>query len=131
MLDRRRLGTFLIGGAVGALAGIVFAPRSGRELRGSISNRAGEARERSREAYFDAQERLQERFSERREDFHEAREAAPASEAGTPAAEPEAPRPLGGLRSIPADSEELRERIRATRNRLRGRSGGSGEGGLR
>src|SRR3712207_2501352 len=55
VLDKQRLRTFLLGGAVGILAGILLAPRSGRELRGSIADRAGEARERSRETYFEAQ----------------------------------------------------------------------------
>lgn len=120
MLDRRRLGAFLLGGAVGALAGIVFAPRSGKELRGSLSDRAGEARERGREAYFDAQEKFQERRSERR-DLHERHETDPASEDESPPVE----------RSTPTDAEDLRERIRATRGRLSARRGGSGEGGLR
>lgn len=67
MLDKQKLRTFVLGGLTGVLAGILFAPKSGRELRGSISSRAGEARERGRETYFDAQERVQERVAEARE----------------------------------------------------------------
>ena len=67
MLDKRRLRTFVLGGAVGALVGILLAPRSGRELRGSIANRAGEARERGRETYFEAQEQMRDRLAEARE----------------------------------------------------------------
>lgn len=67
MLDKQRLRTFLLGGLAGTLAGIIFAPKSGKELRGTIASRAGEARERSRETYFDAQERMQERVSRNRE----------------------------------------------------------------
>ena len=67
MLDKQRLTTFVLGGVAGALAGILLAPKSGKELRGSIASRAGEARERGRESYFEAQERLQERFAESRE----------------------------------------------------------------
>ena len=67
MLDKQKLSTFVLGGLTGVLAGILFAPKSGRELRGSISSRAGEARERGRETYFDAQERMQERVAEARE----------------------------------------------------------------
>lgn len=67
MIDKQRLRTFLLGGAIGALAGVLLAPRSGRELRSNLANRAGEAHERSRETYFEAQERLQERLSEARE----------------------------------------------------------------
>src|SRR5918995_1901135 len=67
VLDRQRLRTFVLGGAVGALVGILLAPRSGKELRGSLANRAGEARERGRETYFDAQEQMRERLAEVRE----------------------------------------------------------------
>jgi gas vesicle protein len=67
MVDKQRIGTFVIGGIAGALAGILLAPKSGKELRGSIANRAGEARERSRETYFEARERMQERITEVRE----------------------------------------------------------------
>lgn len=67
MLDKQRLRTFLLGGLAGALAGIVFAPKSGKEFRGTIASRAGEAREKGRETYFDAQERMQERASRVRE----------------------------------------------------------------
>jgi len=67
MLDKQRLTTFVLGGIAGALAGILLAPKSGKELRGSMAARAGEARERGRETYFEAQERVQERFAEARE----------------------------------------------------------------
>src|SRR4028119_723700 len=67
VLDKQRLRTFLLGGAAGILAGILLAPRSGRELRGSLANHAGEARERGRETYFDAQEQMRERLAEVRE----------------------------------------------------------------
>ncbi len=67
MVDKQRLGAFVLGGLAGALAGILFAPKSGKEFRGSIASRAGEARERSRETYFEAQERWQERIAEVRE----------------------------------------------------------------
>ena len=67
MLNRQRLRTFVLGGAVGAILGILLAPRSGKELRGSLANRAGEARERGRETYFDAQEQMRERLAEVRE----------------------------------------------------------------
>jgi gas vesicle protein len=63
MLDKQRLRTFVLGGLAGALAGILFAPRSGKELRETLASRAGEARERGRETYFDAQEKMQERVS--------------------------------------------------------------------
>ncbi|HKZ27325.1 MAG TPA: YtxH domain-containing protein, partial [Rubrobacteraceae bacterium] len=47
MVDKQKIGTFVLGGIAGALAGILLAPKSGKELRGSIANRAGEARERT------------------------------------------------------------------------------------
>src|SRR3712207_6444430 len=66
MLDRSKLRTFVLGGLVGVAAGVLLSPRSGKELRGSIANRAGEARERGRETYFEAQERARERLAEAR-----------------------------------------------------------------
>ena len=64
MVDKQKLGTFILGGVAGAMAGIFLAPRSGKELRGSLANRAGEAREKGRETYFDARERARERRAE-------------------------------------------------------------------
>jgi hypothetical protein len=130
VLDKQRLRSFLIGGAAGLLAGILLAPRSGRELMGSIKDRAGEARERSRESLFEAQERMQERISEVREGPDRRSGAAePADDAEPAEAAPEAaPRPF--LRDVsrgedePAGggaerSEELRRKVRETRARLR------------
>src|SRR5919202_4623764 len=98
VLDKQRLRTFLLGGAAGILAGILLAPRSGRELRGSIMERAEEARERGRETLFEAQERMQERLSE-------AREATPR-------------RPGGVEEGESAErSEELRRKVQETRAR--------------
>lgn len=67
MVDKQKIRAFVLGGLAGALAGVFFAPRAGKELRGSVATRAGEARERSRETYFETQERWQERISEARE----------------------------------------------------------------
>jgi gas vesicle protein len=95
MLDKQRLRTFVLGGIAGALAGILLAPKSGKELRGSITSRAGEARERGRESYFEAQERVQERISEARERplrRGEARSAETAADS-LPRLEPSAPEP--------------------------------------
>ena len=129
VLDKQRLRTFLLGGAAGILAGILLAPRSGKELRGSVMERAGEARERGRETLFEAQERMQERLSE-------AREVAPGrpettSPPGPSPSEGEPRRPL--LRDVSHEfegerdaerSEELRRKVRETRARLKGRLDG-------
>jgi len=136
VLDKQRLRTFLLGGAAGLLTGILLAPRSGRELRGSLANRAGEARERGRESYFDAQEEMRERLAEIREGTRRPPDAAPeAQDPNLLAGETGAPRPH--LRDVShgvdarADdeeagreaerSEELRRKVRETRARLRGR----------
>ena len=134
IIDKQRLRTFLLGGAVGALAGILLAPRSGQEVRSNIANRAGEARERGRETYFETQERLQERLSEtldspRRYD----REAETGVTLGTPA-QPEVRETFTGrprLRDVSEErpeegfsgtrSEDLRQKVRETRERLRSR----------
>ncbi|MGI8910125.1 MAG: YtxH domain-containing protein [Rubrobacteraceae bacterium] len=147
-MEHRRLRTFLIGGAVGALAGILLAPRSGRELRGSIANRAGEARERSRESYFQAQERMRERLASAREgssrthDLENEPFAGPANAAVAPEEEPETAAPRPPLRDVSWDARQdarrktadkeiaaepgetpsdLRRRVRETRDRLRAR----------
>jgi len=131
VLDKQRLRTFVLGGAVGALVGVLLAPRSGKELRGSLANRAGEARERGRERYFGAQEQMRDRLAEAREGARSPRPDV-ANLGGTPDPEEETPRPR--LRDVSKDvvgdagesadvegSEELRRRIRETRERLRGR----------
>jgi gas vesicle protein len=120
VLDKQRLRTFLLGGAAGILAGIFLAPRSGRELRGSIRERAGEVRERGRETLFETQERMQERLAE-------AREASPRP----PDAGDVAPGTQPLLRDVSRDagerSEELRRKVRETRARLKERLDGSRE----
>ena len=132
MLDKQRLRTFVLGGAVGALVGILLAPRSGRELRGSLANRAGEARERGRERYFGAQEQMRDRLAEAREGSRNLRPDV-ADLGGTPDPEEETETPRPRLRDVSKDvvvggeetadverSEELRRKIRETRERLRG-----------
>ena len=115
MLDRQRLRSFLLGGAAGVIAGILLAPRSGRELRGSIRERAGEARERSRESLFEAQERMQERLSEVREGPDP---ASPPPESA-PVQRPHL-RDVSRDEEEPAErTEELRRKVRETRERLR------------
>lgn len=130
MIDKQRLRTFLLGGAVGALAGILLAPRSGREVRGRIANRAGEAREKSRERYFETQERLQERLSETLEGApRPGTRTEPGVTLGTPA-QPEVQKTFTGrprLRDVSeesstdAKSEDLRRKVQETRERLRSR----------
>ncbi|CAN5852393.1 hypothetical protein BH23ACT11_BH23ACT11_09260 [soil metagenome] len=131
MIDRQRLRTFLLGGAVGALAGVLLAPRSGRELRSNVANRAGEARERSRETFYEKQESLQEKLAERRTSTNarrEGRNEAPI-EAGSPASLPENFTERPRLREVSEDTydeepsdtrpDDLRRKVQETRERLR------------
>ena len=132
MLDKQRLRTFLLGGAAGILAGILLAPRSGRELRGSIMERAGEARERGRETLFEAQERMQERLAEAREGSPRRAAEFPDSRAEDT---PQQPRLRDVSRDVeesePAElSEDLRKKVRETRARLREKLDGK-DGDLR
>ena len=143
MLDKQRLRTFLLGGAAGILAGILLAPRSGKELRGSIADRAGEARERSRETYFEAQERMRERLAASREGSRQRPEdtdlitsgaAGSSAEEETPASQ-RRPRLRDVSRDVAGEdpgeettaerSEELRKKVRETRARLTERLDGS------
>jgi hypothetical protein len=151
MLDRQRVRTFLLGGLAGVVAGMLFAPRSGKETRGSISTGAGAVRERGRESLFETRERLEERLSARRyrsPGGREARSAAPGASAVPPDVEPplretppESPGARPHLRGVPrpveedpaadagaagppaegVDPEDLRRRISETRSRLRAR----------
>ena len=127
---RQRLGAFVIGGAVGLIAGILIATRSGRELRDNLAARAEDAAERGREVYFETQERVQERVSEVGERApYSHQEPAPVetpiiSEPGSAAgtgSEPEADATgeSGEPRPRPARSEELLRKIEETRARLR------------
>ena len=140
MVDKQRLRTFILGGAIGALAGVLLAPRSGRELRRNITNRAGEARERGRETYFEAQERMQERISRAREAPDFPSEADPDSEGDLTASSsatvsPETPQERPRLRDLSREetpderAQELRKKVQETRERLRRRldTPGSGE----
>ncbi|HSL01556.1 MAG TPA: YtxH domain-containing protein [Rubrobacteraceae bacterium] len=145
-MDKQRLRAFLLGGAAGLLAGVILAPRSGREMRGSIADRAGEARERSRETLFEAQERLQERRAAAREGSHRRARDSDAATIGEPEVAPQPPGELGRqdpeplrprLHEVPRDlaeetpdesagreaerSEELRRKVQQTRARLRER----------
>ena len=139
-MDRARLRTFLLGGAAGLLAGVLIAPRSGRELRGSLTDRAGEARERGRESFFETREGMRERRSallDRRD-----RPAEPARQAPTEEPTVAAPRlrdvshdpeaiveaPAEGPATGAERSEELRRKVRETRERLQGKQQDLGRG---
>ena len=139
-MDRARLRTFLLGGAAGLLAGVLIAPRSGREVRGLLTDRAGEARERGRESFFETREGMRERRSallDRRD-----RPAEPARQAPTEEPTVAAPRlrdvshdpeaiveaPAEGPATGAERSEELRKKVRETRERLRGKQQDLGRG---
>lgn len=111
MLDKQRIGTFILGGIAGALAGILLAPKSGREVRGSIASRAGEARERGRETYFEAQERMQERLARARERSPRSKETLTEGAAADPLpklGQPVVPEPvLGPGPPVGASAEAL------------------------
>jgi gas vesicle protein len=53
-----RLAYFLVGGGIGAVVALLFAPRSGRETRELIAQRAGEGRERVSSASRNVSDRV-------------------------------------------------------------------------
>ena len=55
---------FLIGGALGALAGIFFAPKSGKDLRSDIKDKGSEVIKDGKEIYADASTRAKEIIEE-------------------------------------------------------------------
>lgn len=63
----QQLTCFLLGGAVGALVALLFAPKSGRELRADIADTARKgvdgARERANDYYDQTRERATEFYS--------------------------------------------------------------------
>jgi gas vesicle protein len=144
VLDKQKVGTFVLGGLAGAIAGVLLAPKSGKEFRNSVASRAGEARERGRETYFEAQERAQERMAWARERSLrleapriEGALVEPLSKLGTdapgslfgPEHPPETAVALPSLHNAKNESllasgehqstEELRCRVQETRSRLR------------
>jgi gas vesicle protein len=62
---------FLIGSFLGALAGILFAPKSGKELRSDIKEKGNEVLKDAKEIYTDASTRAKEIIEEAK---HQARE---------------------------------------------------------
>src|SRR5829696_7296627 len=112
VLNRQRLRTFVLGGAVGALVGILLAPCSGKDLRGALANRAGEDRERGRETYFDAQEQMRERLAEVREGSRQRPEVVDLGDSSPASGKAEVRRPY--LRDVSRDVEpEAPEEIAA------------------
>jgi gas vesicle protein len=55
---------FLIGGVLGALAGIFFAPKSGKELRSDIKEKGSEVLKDAKEIYADASTKAKEIIEE-------------------------------------------------------------------
>jgi gas vesicle protein len=55
---------FVIGGVLGALAGIFFAPKSGKELRSDIKEKGSEVLKDGKEIYADASTRAKEIIEE-------------------------------------------------------------------
>ena len=62
---------FLIGGVLGALAGIFFAPKSGKELRSDLKEKGSEVLEDGKEIYANASTRAKEIIEEAK---HQAKE---------------------------------------------------------
>jgi gas vesicle protein len=52
------LGGLFLGGLAGAVAGILFAPKSGKELRSDLRHKGEEAVDRARKGYSEVQDRL-------------------------------------------------------------------------
>jgi gas vesicle protein len=62
---------FLIGGVLGALVGIFFAPKSGKELRSDLKEKGSEVLKDAKEIYADASTRAKEIIEEAK---HQAKE---------------------------------------------------------
>jgi gas vesicle protein len=53
-----KLGYFLVGGGIGAIVALLFAPRTGRETRDLIAQKAAESKERFTSASRNVSERV-------------------------------------------------------------------------
>ena len=80
---------FLIGGVLGALAGILFSPKSGKELRSDIKEKGSEVLKEGKEIYADASTRAKEIIEEAKHQAKELKKEADRhlSEAGQKAKE--------------------------------------------
>jgi len=67
---------FLIGGALGALAGIFFAPKSGKELRADLKEKGSEILKDAKEVYADASTKAKEIIEEAKHQAEELKKEA-------------------------------------------------------
>jgi len=67
---------FLIGGVLGALAGIFYAPKSGKELRSDIREKGSEILKDAKEIYSDAHKKANEIIAEARHQAGEMKKEA-------------------------------------------------------
>jgi gas vesicle protein len=65
------LGWFFLGGVIGAVAGLLLAPRTGRETRELLAERGGDVARRAQEFANEAQGRAGEWLDKSRELFEE------------------------------------------------------------
>lgn len=67
---------FLIGGVLGVLSGILFAPKSGKELRSDITEKGSEVLKDGKEIYLDASTRVREIVAEAKHQVKELKQEA-------------------------------------------------------
>jgi gas vesicle protein len=67
---------FVIGGVLGALAGILFAPKAGKELRSDIKEKGSEVLKDAKEIYADASTRAKEIIEEAKNQAKELKKEA-------------------------------------------------------
>lgn len=72
---------FLIGGVLGALAGILFAPKSGKELRSDIKEKGSKVLKDAKGIYADTRTKAKEIIEEAK---HQAKDLKKEAEAGEP-----------------------------------------------
>jgi gas vesicle protein len=67
---------FLIGGVLGALAGIFFAPKSGKDLRSDLKEKGSEVLKEGKEIYADASMKAKEIIAEAKHQAEELKKEA-------------------------------------------------------
>lgn len=104
-------GAFLLGGVVGAVLGLLFSPRSGKENRELIAQRAQEYWDQGREMYDTGRERVTEIYDTGRERVTDMYET--------------------GRETAASRTEEFRTKIDAARDRLKEQVSGASESAKR
>lgn len=116
-----RIGSFIVGSVVGAVAALLVAPKTGEETRAFVADKANEAWGNAQNVGGGAQSRGQQFYNDAVAKGQEAyTRATTAAQDAFSAAQGRVQEVTGnaGFGSAPAQNDELREKIEAARARI-------------